>query len=365
MAIGRWLTGGMQTLLLMLGLLQPAFAHLMPAGQGAVRLVGDSAYAVVSVPISVLSGFDDNRDGLIDADEINTYRASLSAQISSVLQFYDGGEPGKLTFEDLLLSHTDEPGYKGGDHIVVVRRYQWEHPIRSLGVHAEFFDAPATRNGQLLMRGILGDRSEAAIMSRHRSEYTFFAGPWATLRNFIVTGAQHILLGADHLLFLLTILVVGAGWRYWLSVITSFTIAHSITLSLAALEFVSVPVSIVEPLIAASIVLLAIDNLVRGQRANKHRLALVFGCGLLHGLGIAAALTDIGMSGGSRAISLVGFNLGVELGQALFVGAALLALHFVRTTMREAWHGRLVQACSVIAAVVGSGWMVERLLGVM
>jgi hydrogenase/urease accessory protein HupE len=363
MALRRWITGCMQALLLMLGLLQPAFAHLMPTGQGAVRLVGDSAYAVVSIPISVLSGFDDNRDGLIDADEINAYRASLSAQISRVLQFYDSGEPGKLIFEDLLLSHTDEPNYKGADHIVVVRRYQWNEPIRSLSVRADIFDTPATRNAQLLMRGIVGEKSEAAIMSRHRNEYAFFAGPWATLRNFVMTGAQHILLGADHLLFLLTILVVGAGWRYWLAVITSFTVAHSITLSLAALEFVSVPASIVEPLIAASIVLLAVDNLVRGQRASKHRLVLVFGCGLLHGLGIASVLTEIGLSGGSRALSLVGFNIGVEFGQMLFVGTALAVLYVVRNAMREAWHGRLVQACSVVAAVVGSGWMIERLLG--
>ena len=350
-------------MLLTLGLQQHALAHLMPAGQGAVRIVGDSAYAVISIPAAALEGFDDNRDGLIDADEVNAYRESLNAQVSRILRFRDRGEPGKLVYSDLLLSHGDEAGFKGADHITVVRRYHWNAPVQSFSMRADIFDAPSTRNAQLLVRGILGDRSEAAILSRQRNEYAFFAGTWTTLRNFVQTGAQHILLGADHLLFLLTILIAGAGWRYWLAVITSFTIAHSITLTLAALELVTMPPAIVEPLIAASIVLLAIDNLLRGQRANRRRLALVFGSGLLHGLGIASALTEIGLPGGSRAVSLIGFNMGVELGQMLFVGVALAALYATKRIMRETWHGRLVQACSVVAAVVGTGWMVERLLG--
>ncbi|HYD81371.1 MAG TPA: HupE/UreJ family protein [Paucimonas sp.] len=358
-----WLLACLHILLLAAGFQRPAHAHLMPAGQGAVNVVGDSAYAVIAVPAAALSGFDDNRDGLIDAAEINAHRAWLDSQLNGLLQLRSGEEPGRLVFADLLLSHIDEPGFKGSDHVVVARRYRWSKPVESFTLRVNAFGLPATRNAQLLVRAIRGERSEAAVLSAHRSDYVFFAGPWVILRNFAVTGAEHILLGADHLLFLLTILVVGAGWRYWLAVITSFTIAHSITLTLAALGWVSVPASVVEPLIAASIVLLAVDNLVRGPGANKHRIALVFGCGLLHGLGIASVLSDIGLSGGSRALSLLGFNLGVEFGQMLFVAAALGVLYAVRRAMREAWHGRVVQACSLAAALIGSGWMVQRVMG--
>jgi hydrogenase/urease accessory protein HupE len=354
-----------QFLLLWAGLPQTASAHLMPGGQGAVRLVGDSAYAVITVPVSVLAGFDDNRDGLIDVAEINAHRQSLSNQLSGMLDIRESGEAGKLVFEDLLLSHVDEAGFKGSDHLVVVRRYQWPQPIQSFSLRADLFNVAETRNAQLVVRGIRGDQSEAAVLSRNRVEYTFFAGPWTTLRNFVVTGMAHILLGADHLLFLLTILVVGVGWRYWLAVITSFTIAHSITLTLTALEWVKVPAAVVEPLIAASIVLLAVDNLIRGARARLHRLLLVFGCGLLHGLGIASALAEVGLSGSSRALGLAGFNLGVELGQMLFVACALAAFYLARRALHESWHGRLVQACSLLAAIVGAGWMVERLVGVL
>jgi hydrogenase/urease accessory protein HupE len=364
MCFRRWFATCVQALTLA-GLPLSASAHLMPAGQGAVRVVGDSAYAVISVPVAVLAGFDDNHDGLIDADEIRTWRQSLGTQLSRMLDFRESGEPGKLVFEDLLLSHVDEKGFKGGDHIVVVRRYQWARPVQSLTLRADLFGVPQTMNTQLLMRGIRGEESEAAVLSRHHIEYTFFAGPLLALRNHVLMGAEHILLGADHLLFLLTILIVGAGWRYWLAVITSFTVAHSVTLTLAALEWVKAPSAMVEPLIAASIVLLALDNLVRGAGAARHRLVLVFACGLLHGLGIASALTDIGLSGGSRASTLIGFNLGVELGQMLFVACALSALYLARRVLHESWHGRLVQACSLLAAIVGAGWMVERLIGVM
>jgi hydrogenase/urease accessory protein HupE len=339
-----------------------ATAHLMPAGQGAVRLVGDSAYAVVSIPVSALSGFDDNRDGLIDPAEINAHRAALDAQISQRLQLSNGDQSGNLIFADLLLSHVGEGMVKATDNVVAVRRYQWGGPVESLQIHADWFDLPATADQQLVMRVLKGDKTDAAMLSKHRTEYRFFGGIWHTLWAFMVSGAQHILLGADHLMFLLTVLVVGVSWRYWLAVITSFTVAHSITLTLAALDVVKIPPTIVEPLIAASIVLLAIDNLRRGTAAARHKVPLVFGCGLLHGLGIATALADAGLTEGHRGLSLLGFNLGVELGQMLFVGAMLALLWLARRTFRADLQERIVLACSVVAAFAGAGWMVQRLV---
>lgn len=356
--IAAWLCGAM----MMFGLPGQADAHLMPAGQGAVRLVGDSAYAVVSVPVALLSGFDDNGDGLIDPAEINAHRAALEAQISQRLQLTDGEQTGKLIFSDLLLSHVGEGMAKASDNMVAVRRYQWSGPVESLHMRMDFFDLPATADQQIVMRVLKGDKTDAAIMSKHRTEYRFFGGMWHTLRSFIATGMEHILLGADHLMFLLTVLVVGVGWRYWLSVITSFTVAHSITLTLAALDLVKVPSTIVEPLIAASIVLLAIDNLRRGQASNRHKVPLVFGCGLLHGLGIASALTDAGLSEGHRTLGLLGFNIGVELGQMLFVGTMLSLIWLMRRIFRSELQERMVTVCSVVAAFAGTGWMVQRLI---
>lgn len=358
---GHWIAAVLHAAILAFGMPGEAVAHLMPAGQGAVRLVGDSVYAVIAVPVSELSGFDDNRDGLIDPGEINGHRAALEAQVTQRLHLEDGTQPGRLIFSDLLLSHIGE-AMPVLDTVVVMRRYQWDHPLESLRLRADFFSSPSTADRQLTIRVLKDGNTEAAILSRHRTEYRFFTGAWATLGAYVATGAEHILLGADHLLFLLTVLVVGAGWRYWLTVITGFTIAHSITLTLSALDVVSAPAAVVEPLIAASIVLLALDNLWRRGRAVKHRLALVFACGLLHGLGIASALTEIGLSGHNRAASLIGFNLGVELGQMVFIAGMLVLLQLARRMLKEPNQDRLIQACSALAAVAGTGWMIERLL---
>jgi hydrogenase/urease accessory protein HupE len=166
------------------------------------------------------------------------------------------------------------------------------------------------------------------------------------------------MLGPDHLLFLLTVLVVGAGWRYWLTVVTSFTVAHSITLAMTALGMISPPAAIIEPLIAASIVVLGIDNLRKREGLPKFRALLVFGCGLLHGMGIAGALVEMGLSDDNRALSLLAFNVGVEAGQLLVVGAGLALLAIAGQRRRAG----LVKYGSAAAAAVGAFWLVQRTL---
>ncbi|MES2129299.1 MAG: HupE/UreJ family protein [Pseudomonadota bacterium] len=335
----------------------PAQAHLMAAGQGAVRLVGDSAFAVVSLPVAALAGFDDNRDGLLDATELAAHRGSISGQVSQLLECRDGDVAGSVVFEDLLLAHGDSTGEA---ELVVMRRYQWAAPLRAFNLGVHIFDTQASGNAQLLVRAIDGDKSELALLSRHSPHHDYFVGRWTSFANFVASGAEHILFGADHLLFLLTVLVVGASWRYWLLVVTSFTLAHSITLACAAFGWLQAPPRIVEPLIAASIVLMALDNLMRGRTALRHRPALVFACGLLHGLGIASALVELGLPDNGRILSLAGFNLGVEMGQLLFVGALLCALALARQYVGRRWHGRIVELCSLVAIVMGLGWVVER-----
>ena len=130
----------------------------------------------------------------------------------------------------------------------------------------------------------------------------------------------------------------------------------------ALLGWVRLPANVVEPLIAASIVLMAVLNLRGRAVVVRERVAIVFGCGLLHGLGFASAMADIGLSGAYRAMSLVGFNVGIEAGQALFLGAVLV----IAFLLRRVGAGRLTdpRVPSAVAAVCGSVWLVQRLLGV-
>ena len=175
---------------------------------------------------------------------------------------------------------------------------------------------------------------------------------------------EHILTGPDHLLFLLTILVGAAGVRYWVSVVTSFTIAHSITLTLAALKLVNVSPSITEPAIAASIVLMACLNLWRDGLGFKTptRIVIVFGCGLLHGLGFASALGMLTANGSHRLASLAGFNLGIELGQLTFLGGLVLIFAEMRHILRPPLSLPIPRLASLIAAVLGGVMLISRVL---
>lgn len=358
--VPAWLAAAWLALCAMLAA-PAALAHLMPSGQGAVRLVGDSAYLTIAVPVSALAGFDDNHDGLIDAAEINAHRGMLSMQLNAMIELRNNGpqgQPGRVLFEDMLLSHAGQ----GEAEFALLRRYQWDGGITAPYITVRMFHADATAGKRLALQVIRGEQSEVAVLSRERNAHQYFAGPWAVFQDFARLGAEHILLGPDHLLFLLTVLVVGAGWRYWLAVVTSFTVAHSITLAASALGYVSAPPAVVEPLIALSIVLLAIDNLWRGPASARHRPWLVFACGLLHGLGIATVLVEWGLSDGNKILSLLAFNVGVEAGQIVFVAAVLAMLALLQRRLPPLWRARVTRFGSVAAAAMGGWWLVERLV---
>jgi hypothetical protein len=186
-------------------------------------------------------------------------------------------------------------------------------------------------------------------------------GPWETLRQYVVEGVWHIWIGFDHILFLLALLLPAVlvrtatgGWRAApslrpvltdvLRVVTAFTVAHSITLALAAFDVLNPPSRWVESVIAASVVLAALNNLYPVIREGRWKLTFVFG--LVHGFGFASALKDIGLTQGGLALPLFGFNLGVELGQLAIVAIFVAVVWTLRDT-------RLYRG----AGPVGDGWV--------
>ncbi len=151
-------------------------------------------------------------------------------------------------------------------------------------------------------------------------------GQWQTFANYLPVGFDHIVpLGLDHILFVLGLFFLSTHFRPLLWQVTSFTVAHTITLALAALGYVSVPSSIVEPIIAASIVFVAVENIV-ARGLSPWRPAVVFGFGLLHGLGFASVLGQFGLPAGAFIPALIGFNIGVELGQLFVIAVAFLCV---------------------------------------
>ncbi|HXJ73285.1 MAG TPA: HupE/UreJ family protein [Candidatus Dormibacteraeota bacterium] len=188
------------------------------------------------------------------------------------------------------------------------------------------------------------------------------AAPGQSFAAFLALGIKHILTGYDHLLFLFSLLVVSRGCLSTVKVITCFTVAHSITLALATLGWVQIPGRIVEPLIAASIIYVGVENLVRGD-APRGRGLLTFAFGLVHGLGFASVLREIGVasSPGGVVMPLFSFNLGVELGQLLI---AVVALPLIwELARRPLLAKRCLPVSSAVVALAGSYWLIQRLCG--
>ena len=179
--------------------------------------------------------------------------------------------------------------------------------------------------------------------------------------DYIVIGFEHIIpLGLDHILFVIGIYLLSQSWRALLWQVSAFTLAHTITLAMATLGLVSVSPSIVEPLIALSISYVAIENLFH-HKLSRGRIALIFGFGLLHGLGFAGVLGEIGLNPEAFISSLIAFNIGVEFGQ-LAVIALMYLLLGVWLGKTQYWERWVRIPLSVLIALVGIYWFFERIL---
>jgi len=180
-----------------------------------------------------------------------------------------------------------------------------------------------------------------------------------TFVHYIPIGFDHIVpKGLDHILFVLGLFFMSTRMGPLLWQISAFTVAHTITLALASLGYVSIPAQIVEPLIAASIVVVAIEN-IYSQKLSRWRIAVVFGFGLLHGLGFASVLAEFGLPANAFFSALIGFNVGVELGQlAVIATAFMLTAHWFGD---KPWYRRRIATpASVLIAAIGAWWFVER-----
>ena len=203
---------------------------------------------------------------------------------------------------------------------------------------------------------------QQVIFNAGSDEHTYYLGTTQgaieVMKTFIPSGVHHIMIGPDHILFLVGLLLLGGSWWALLRIVTAFTVGHSITLSLAALNYLTPPASIIEPAIALSIVFVGADNLVRGDgRDLRGWVALVFG--LVHGFGFANVLREFGLPKEALGWSLFSFNVGVEIGQlaiVLVVAASLAAIRQYSVGMAR----RIVFAGSIVVIGAGTYWFVQR-----
>ncbi len=243
-----------------------------------------------------------------------------------------------------------------------------------------FFDVDPSHRGllQWLAPAATGNAptAQALIFSTESASQSLSleaTGWWQTFRQYVIEGVWHIWIGYDHILFLLALLLPAVLIRranQWepaptlrgaavetLKVVTAFTVAHSITLSLAALQVISLPSRWVESVIAASVVLAALNNL-RGT-VDKRRWVLAFIFGLIHGFGFASVLADLGLPQSALVLALVGFNVGVELGQLAIVAVFLPIAFWLRAT--RFYRVGVLTGGSIVVAILASWWMAQRM----
>ncbi len=225
--------------------------------------------------------------------------------------------------------------------------------------HREYFKLTNAAGGTIAERLLDANNATAEVTA---GELSAALGRWHTFKQFLILGIEHILLGFDHLCFLVALLLVATNLSSVIKIVTSFTIAHSITLALAAFDKVTLSPSIVEPMIAVSIVYVGVENIWRNGKEIEGRWLLTFAFGLIHGFGFAGVLKElnIGAGGSGIAVPLVSFNVGVELGQLAVAALVWPLLQWLRN--RPELTTKLVPVGSLLVAIAGAYWLIERTL---
>lgn len=354
----RWLPlwSAMAAVVVFYGLGERLYAHPAPFSFIDVRLTSNEleVTAVLHVwDVAYEYGIEDPND-LLDPTILRLRANDLGRLIAGRFELHADGNP--ITFDDW-----------SSPEIVSSRqsiRLQSTVDLRAAPGHlqlsADLF--PYDPNHQTFLNFYEDELTAQAILGGSERDYEYFVGSRqgtiAVLQRFIPAGVHHILIGPDHLLFLIGLLLLGGSWRQLLFVVTAFTIAHSVTLSMAVLNILSPPARLVEPVIALSIVYVGLDNLLaRGGKDVRVWIALLFG--FIHGFGFASVLREMGLPTGALGWSLFSFNFGVELGQLMVVLVVAVVLAQIRTrSPRIADQIAVVGSVGVIIA--GAFWFVER-----
>jgi hydrogenase/urease accessory protein HupE len=336
-----------------------ASAHAVGVSSGEYRLDGSVLYGDIGMAgrelARALPGLDANHDGEIDDAELAAGRAPIAKLLPGGVVVKTGSRDCAAALDRALASEGD------GGVAFQVRFTCPEAPGRlTLSVPMIAGLSPGHRH---MARVFRAGKPQTQVLDRGHATWTLdgdgTGGSLRTAWSMLKLGVEHILTGADHLVFLLGLILVGGRFRSLLGVITAFTLAHSITLALAALSVFAPSPRLVEPAIALSIAYVGIENLFVKDASKRWRITFPFG--LIHGFGFAGALREIALPHAQVPIALVSFNLGVEIGQ---LAVLAIALPLVLTARTARWFGdRGVKTASVAIALGGGALFVARLAG--
>ena len=336
----------------------PALPHPAPFSYLDVRLSGNSVQGTL-----VLHDFDvahelklTTPDPLLDGATLPRYTPGITTLVLERVRMNADGR-------DVKWEITSVRPLPDRTAIEVAYRIPLAITVGVVRITAALFPYDPTHQTFVnIYEGDMLTRQQVLSAGRPTMEYYTGGrqGALAVFKEFTRAGIHHIAIGPDHILFIIGLLLLGGSVLRLLGIVSAFTVGHSITLSLAALNIVAPPARIVEPAIALSIVYVGADNLLSTTGARDVRAWIALFFGLVHGFGFASVLREIGLPPRALGVSLFSFNLGVEIGQAILVVvvASLLALLRSRSPMRAR---QVATGASVVVTLAGAYWFVERI----
>ena len=358
-----------------LGAVAPASAHKPSDSYLSLDVDGGAITGQWDIALRDLDfvlGLDTNQDGAITWGEVRAKHEAIASYALARLKLGSPAQPCAATTRDELIDDHSDGAY-------AVLRFDVACPVppHALTVDYRLFAEVDAQHRGLLKLTTAG-ATRAGILGASAATQTFVLAQPSRLAQFfeyVREGVLHIWAGFDHILFLLSLLLPAvlrrapAGGQAWVgvadfrsafwnvfTVVTAFTIAHSITLSLAALGVVTLPSRLVESAIAASVLLAALNNVWPVVIGRRWAIAFLFG--LIHGFGFASVLADLGLPQDALLLSLVAFNVGVELGQLAIVAVFLPVAYALRET--RFYRLLMMVGGSVVVALIALAWLVER-----
>jgi HupE / UreJ protein len=324
-------------------------AHEISQSESRIEVHGHEVRVAFRLNLLELGYVDTNGNGFISYDELDNSIGRVYAEVKQHYVLQGPALPIQITLERYGVVE---------DHVLDAEIvYEFPQDVTQLRVTSTLYQITRPSHQHLTSANLDGTIHEAILNAANQTA-VFSSGDASTLKtfwSFVRLGIMHIFTGYDHLAFLVSLLIVTTSFGSLVKIITSFTVAHSITLALATFNIVVLPTRLTESVIALSIVYVALENLLGIRAIARYRITFLFG--LAHGFGFSNVLREMQLSRLHLGLSLFSFNLGVEIGQLAFVLVLYPLILYIATV---SWQRQFQKAVSLVVMCLAMYWFVQR-----
>jgi hydrogenase/urease accessory protein HupE len=345
-------------LLIVLSLATPIQAHWADLAVADIQIQQQNVSVNLTIPTGLVAQFDDDRNNQLSDAEITKYQQDLQVFFSEKIQLTAARVKNESLVIKSTVAKTPLPNLitTPNTHSNLLLQYRWTAPVSQLQMHYDLF-LPGVNTARCLAQIFRNGEVDNIVFTPTSKNAALIDAPIEQqITSFIGLGIEHIFTGYDHILFLISLLMLGGKLHDLIKVVTAFSLSHSLTLTLAVLNIISIPSRWVEMAIALSIAYIATENLW-SKEPNQFRWQLAFGFGLIHGLGFSSALQELALPQNNLMTSLASFSIGIEIGQMSIVLITYLLLSYLH---KFSWDLNIRRLISVGAIVMSLIWLWER-----